>query len=189
MTSVEERNRFCLDDQDILTLADYAIKIENHYSAKAGHTKPMDMEWAEDGIDGTMYIVQARPEAVVSQLSGMMLEQYVLKTKATPIVTGHSVGSKIATGNARIIEHLSQLGDFKAGDVLVADITTPDWEPVMKIASAIVTNRGGRTCHAAIISRELGVPAVIGCDNATTTIKDNTLVTVSCVEGDNGKVY
>ena len=189
VTSAEERNRFCLDDHDVLTLADYAIKIEKHYSAKAGQAKPMDMEWAKDGIDGTLYIVQARPETVVSQLSGMVLEQYVLKDKGTPIVTGHSVGSKIATGNARIIENVGQLGNFKPGDVLVADITTPDWEPVMKIASAIVTNRGGRTCHAAIISRELGVPAVIGCDNATTTIKNNTPVTVSCAEGDNGKVY
>jgi len=189
VTSEQERNRFCLNDQDVLTLADYAIKIEKHYSAKAGQAKPMDMEWAKDGLDGTLYIVQARPETVVSQLTGMILEQYTLKSKASPIVTGHSVGSKIATGNARIIENVSQLGSFKAGDVLVADITTPDWEPIMKIASAIVTNRGGRTCHAAIISRELGVPAVIGCDNATTTIKNNTPVTVSCAEGDNGKVY
>ena len=189
VTSEQERNRFCLNDQDVLTLADYAIKIEKHYSSKAGQAKPMDMEWAKDGLDGTLYIVQARPETVVSQLSGMILEQYTLKSKATAIVTGHSVGSKIASGNARIIENVSQLGTFKAGDVLVADITTPDWEPIMKIASAIVTNRGGRTCHAAIISRELGVPAVIGCDNATTTIKNNTPVTVSCAEGDNGKVY
>lgn len=189
VTSEQERNRFCLNDTDVLTLADYAIKIEKHYSAKAGQAKPMDMEWAKDGLDGTLYIVQARPETVVSQLSGMILEQYTLKSKATAIVTGHSVGSKIATGNARIIENVSQLGSFKVGDVLVADITTPDWEPIMKIASAIVTNRGGRTCHAAIISRELGVPAVIGCDNATTTIKNNTPVTVSCAEGDNGKVY
>ncbi|MFI3197933.1 MAG: phosphoenolpyruvate synthase [Methylococcaceae bacterium] len=189
VTSATERNHFCLTDQDVLTLADYAIKIEKHYSAKAGQAKPMDMEWAKDGLDGILYIVQARPETVVSQLSGMVLEQYVLKSQATPIVTGHSVGSKIATGNARIIENVGQLGSFKAGDVLVADITTPDWEPVMKIASAIVTNRGGRTCHAAIISRELGVPAVVGCDNATTTLKNNSPVTVSCAEGDNGKVY
>ncbi len=189
VTSEQERQRFCITDEDVLTLADYAIKIEKHYSAKAGQAKPMDMEWAKDGLDGCLYIVQARPETVVSQLSGMVLEQYSLKTKTEPIVTGHSVGSKIATGTARIITHLSQLQQFKAGDVLVADITTPDWEPVMKIASAIVTNRGGRTCHAAIISRELGVPAVIGCDNATTTIKNNSPVTVSCAEGDKGKVY
>ncbi|MDD5214930.1 MAG: phosphoenolpyruvate synthase [Methylococcales bacterium] len=189
VTSSEERNRFCITDADVLTLADYAIKIEKHYSAKAGKAKPMDMEWAKDGIDGKLYIVQARPETVVSQLRGMMLEQYTLNEFAVPIVTGHSVGSKIATGNARIIENPQQLSSFKAGDVLVADMTTPDWEPVMKIASAIVTNRGGRTCHAAIISRELGVPAVVGCENATTTIQNNTPVTVSCAEGDVGKVY
>ena len=189
VTSEQERQRFCITDEDVLTLADYAIKIEKHYSAKAGQAKPMDMEWAKDGLDGCLYIVQARPETVVSQLSGMVLEQYSLKANVQPIVTGHSVGSKIATGTARIITNLSQLQQFKAGDVLVADVTTPDWEPVMKIASAIITNRGGRTCHAAIISRELGVPAVIGCDNATTTIKNNSPVTVSCSEGDKGKVY
>jgi pyruvate, water dikinase len=188
-TSAEERNRFCLNDADVLTLADYAIKIEKHYSAKAGQAKPMDMEWAKDGLDGTLYIVQARPETVVSQLSGMVLEQYRLKEKAEPIITGHAVGSKIATGNVRIIDNVEQLITFKSGDVLVADMTTPDWEPVMKMASAIVTNRGGRTCHAAIISRELGVPAVVGCDNATTTIKNNGPVTISCAEGDVGKVY
>jgi len=189
VTSEEERQRFCLNDHDVLTLADYALKIEQHYSDKAGHAKPMDMEWAKDGLDGKLYIVQARPETVVSQLNGMMLEQYQLKEKGKAIVTGHAVGSKIAQGRARIIDHVGQLDSFKPGDVLVADMTTPDWEPIMKIASAIVTNRGGRTCHAAIISRELGVPAVIGCDNATTTIKDQSLVTVSCAEGDNGKVY
>ncbi|MCF7965869.1 MAG: phosphoenolpyruvate synthase [Methylobacter tundripaludum] len=189
VTSAEERNRFCINDADVLTLADYAIKIEKHYSAKAGQSKPMDMEWAKDGLDGTLYIVQARPETVVSQLRGMVLEQYSLNQKAEPLITGHAVGSKIATGNARIIDNVEQLSSFKAGDVLVADMTTPDWEPVMKIASAIVTNRGGRTCHAAIISRELGVPAVVGCDNATTMIKNNSPVTVSCAEGDAGKVY
>ncbi len=189
VTSAEERNRFCITDRDVLTLADYAVKIEKHYSAKAGQAKPMDMEWAKDGIDGTLYIVQARPETVVSQLRGMILEQYSLKDKAQVLITGHSVGSKIATGNAHIIHKVEQLGEFKAGEVLIADMTTPDWEPVMKIASAIVTNRGGRTCHAAIISRELGVPAVIGCDNATTTIQNNSPVTVSCAEGDVGKVY
>jgi pyruvate,water dikinase len=189
VTSVEERNRFCINDADVLTLADYAIKIEKHYSAKAGLIKPMDMEWAKDGLDGTLYIVQARPETVVSQLSGMVLEQYSLKQKTEPLITGHAVGSKIAGGHARVIDKLEQLKSFKAGDVLVADMTTPDWEPVMKMASAIVTNRGGRTCHAAIISRELGVPAVVGCDNATTMIIPNNPVTVSCAEGDIGKVY
>jgi pyruvate,water dikinase len=189
VTSEEERSRFCISDADVLTLADYAIKIEKHYSARAGQAKPMDIEWAKDGLDGTLYIVQARPETVVSQLSGMVLEQYSLKQKAEPIVTGHAVGNKIAAGNARIIDNVEQLSSFNPGDVLVADMTTPDWEPVMKMASAIVTNRGGRTCHAAIISRELGVPAVVGCDNATALIKHNSPVTVSCAEGDAGKVY
>jgi pyruvate, water dikinase len=189
VTSEEERSHFCITDQDVLTLADYAIKIEKHYSGKAGQPRPMDMEWAKDGVDGLLYIVQARPETVVSQRDSMIMESYVLKDKAEPIVIGHAVGSKIATGNARIIEHLEQLSNFKLGDVLVADITTPDWEPVMKIAAAIVTNRGGRTCHAAIISRELGVPAVIGCENATRTILNKSPVTVSCAEGDVGKVY
>ena len=189
VTSIEERSRFCINDADVLTLADYAIKIEKHYSAKAGLDKPMDIEWAKDGLDGKLYIVQARPETVVSQLRGMVLEQYNLKQKATAVITGHAVGSKIAAGNARIIDNVGQLNSFNAGDVLIADMTTPDWEPVMIIASAIVTNRGGRTCHAAIISRELGVPAVVGCDNATTMIKHNSPVTVSCAEGDIGKVY
>jgi pyruvate, water dikinase len=189
VTSEEERSRFCINDQDVLTLADYAIKIEKHYSGKAGQPRPMDMEWAKDGVDGLLYIVQARPETVVSQRNSMIMESYVLKDEADPIAVGHAVGSKIATGKARIIEHLEQLSEFKPGDVLVADITTPDWEPVMKIASAIVTNRGGRTCHAAIIARELGVPAVIGCENATTAIPNSSPVTVSCAEGDVGKVY
>lgn len=189
VTSEAERNRFCIADQDVLTLADYAIKIEKHYSAQAGQARPMDMEWAKDGVDGKLYIVQARPETVVSQRNHLLMENYSLKAQTAPIATGHAVGSKIATGNARIIEHLAQLNDFKPGDVLVADITTPDWEPVMKIASAIVTNRGGRTCHAAIIARELGVPAVIGCENATLAIQNNTPVTVSCAEGEVGKVY
>lgn len=188
-TPDEERGRFCLSDDDVLTLADYAIKIENHYSQKAGVARPMDMEWAKDGLDGELYIVQARPETVVSQRDTMVLEQYELNTLIAPLVTGHAVGGKIANGTARIITHVNQLHEFKPGDVLVADMTTPDWEPVMKMASAIVTNRGGRTCHAAIIARELGVPAVIGCGHATTAIADNSRVTVSCAEGDNGKVY
>jgi len=184
VTSAQERQRFCISDEDVLTLTDYAIKIEKHYCAK-----PMDIEWAKDGLDGVLYIVQARPETVVSQLRGKILEQYKLKQQAEPIIKGHAVGSKIATGKARIINNVEQLNGFNAGDVLIADMTTPDWEPVMKIASAIVTNRGGRTCHAAIISRELGVPAVVGCDNATTLIENNSPVTVSCAEGEVGKVY
>lgn len=188
-TSPEERGRYCLDDGEILTLADYAIKIEKHYSARAGQHRPMDIEWAKDGLDGQLYIVQARPETVASQLSGMSLEQYELKGRAEPIVTGHAVGSKIAAGQAHVIDNVAQLSSFKPGEVLVADMTTPDWEPVMKTAAAIVTNRGGRTCHAAIIARELGVPAVIGCEDATATLKGAGEVTVSCAEGDVGKVY
>jgi len=189
VTSKKERNQFCLNDSDVLTLADYAIKIEQHYSNKAGQNRPMDMEWAKDGIDGKLYIVQARPETVVSQRHGSVLEQYILKEKQAPIITGHAVGNKIAVGHAHIIKTTEQLSEFKAGEILIADITTPDWEPVMKIAAAIVTNRGGRTCHAAIIARELGIPAVVGCDKATTTINNEQLITLSCAEGEIGKIY
>jgi pyruvate,water dikinase len=189
VTSVNERDQYCINDQDVLVLADYAIKIEKHYSDKAGRDKPMDIEWAKDGLDGKLYIVQARPETVASQRHGMILEQYELIDQAKPIVTGHAVGSKIAQGTARIIHSVDQLAEFKAGEILIADITTPDWEPVMKIASAIITNRGGRTCHAAIVARELGVPAVIGCENATTAIDNTIPITVCCADGDTGKVY
>lgn len=182
-TSNHERRQFCIDDAEVLQLADYALKIEQHYG------RPMDMEWAKDGLDGKLYIVQARPETVASQKVGNVLEQYQLKQTSEAIVKGHAVGSKIAVGEARVIDNVAKLGTFKPGEVLVADMTTPDWEPVMKTAAAIVTNRGGRTCHAAIIARELGVPAVIGCENATSAIKSGGLVTVSCAEGDVGKVY
>jgi pyruvate,water dikinase len=182
-TANSERNRFCINDDDVLTLADYALKIEAHYG------RPMDMEWAKDGLDGQIYIVQARPETVASQRSGHVLEQYQLKQPGTALVKGHAVGSKIAVGYARVIDNVAKLDTFKPGEVLVADMTTPDWEPVMKNAAAIITNRGGRTCHAAIIARELGVPAVIGCENATALIASGNLVTVSCAEGDVGKVY
>ncbi len=188
-TTAKERTRYCLTDKDVLTLADYAISIEKHYSDKAGFSRPMDIEWAKDGIDGQLYIVQARPETVQSQKQASVIEHYQLNQQAEAIITGHAVGSKIAQGQAHVIEHVSQLPDFKSGDVLVADMTSPDWEPVMKMASAIVTNKGGRTCHAAIIARELGVPAVIGCEHATQKIADKTMVTVSCAEGDIGKVY
>lgn len=188
-TTAEERTRFCLTDKDVLTLADYAISIEKHYSEKAGVSRPMDIEWAKDGIDGQLYIVQARPETVQSQKQASVIEHYQLKQQAETIITGHAVGSKIAQGQTHIIEHVSQLPDFKSGEVLVADMTSPDWEPVMKMASAIVTNKGGRTCHAAIIARELGVPAVIGCEHATQQIANKKMVTVSCAEGDIGKVY
>ncbi|WP_304543601.1 phosphoenolpyruvate synthase [Sulfurimonas microaerophilic] len=185
----EDRKRYCVSDEDILQLTDYAIKIEEHYSAKAGYKKPMDIEWAKDGDDGEIYIVQARPETVESHHNKLTYESYKLKESGELLVSGSAVGRKIASGKVRRVKELSELTTFEAGDVLVAETTTPDWEPVMKIAAAIVTNRGGRTCHAAIISRELGIPAVVGCDNATEVLQDGDLVTVSCAEGEVGFVY
>jgi len=188
-TPEEDRKLFCIDDSDVLTLADYAIKVEQHYSNKIGHNKPMDMEWAKDGPDGDLYMVQARPETVESQISGNMLEIFHLTETGEALTHGNAVGTSIANGRARLIRDVGQLGEFQPGDVLVADTTTPDWEPVMKIAAAIVTNRGGRTCHAAIIARELGIPAIVGCDNATAVIPDNEMVTVDCSQGQLGRVY
>ena len=188
-TPREDRQRFCISDEDVLTLADYAIKVENHYSREAGHDKPMDMEWAKDGIDGELYMVQARPETVVSQISGTMLEVFHLKEDGEVLTRGNAVGTRIASGRARLIRDTSLLNTFRAGDVLVADTTTPDWEPIMKIAAAIVTNRGGRTCHAAIVARELGIPAIVGCDDATAVIPDGEPLTVDCSEGERGRVY
>ncbi len=182
-TPKSDRERFCLSDDDVLELADNAVAIETHYQ------KPMDMEWAKDGLDGKIYIVQARPETVASQREANVFENYVLEGGGEVIVEGRSVGEKIASGTARVIESVAHLAEFLPGEVLIADLTTPDWEPVMKTASAIVTNRGGRTCHAAIIARELGVPAVVGTGNATTTVPSGTPVTVSCAEGDSGRVY
>ncbi len=178
-----DRRRFCIDDDDVLELADYAIKIERHYG------RPMDMEWAKDGLDGQIYIVQARPETVASQRRPTVIESHVLDGRGAVLIEGRSVGERIATGTARVISSLEHLSEFRPGEVLVADITTPDWEPVMKTAAAIVTNRGGRTCHAAIIARELGVPAVVGTGNATSAIADGTEITVSCAEGDTGRIY
>ena len=189
ITSAKERQQFCLSDADALTLTDYAIKIEQLYSEIAGEDRPMDMEWAKDGLDGELYIVQARPETVNSQKQGMVLEEYKLQGSSDVATTGHAVGGKIAQGVAHVITSTENLSEFKAGEVLVADTTSPDWEPIMKIASAIVTNRGGRTCHAAIIARELGIPAVIGCDNATAQIKTGEPLTISCASGDTGIVY
>ena len=184
-----DRARFCINDEEVLTLAEYAIKVEDHYSERSGHHMPMDMEWAKDGIDGELYMIQARPETVVSQRKHGLLEEYALKGHGEVLVKGRSVGDKIAAGRARIILDAQHLSDFQPGEVLVADTTTPDWEPVMKTAAAIVTNRGGRTCHAAIVARELGIPAVVGADGATESLADGTDVTVSCAEGDAGKVY
>jgi pyruvate, water dikinase len=182
-TPKADRARFCLTDDDVVELAGYACAIEAHYG------RPMDMEWAKDGLDGKLYIVQARPETVASQHSVTALESYVLEGRGHILTEGRSVGEKIASGAVRRIEHLEQLSDFQPGEVLVADTTTPDWEPVMKTAAAIVTNRGGRTCHASIIARELGIPAVVGTGDATTSVPDGAVVTVSCAEGDTGRVY
>lgn len=182
-TPKADRVRFCLTDDDVIELAGYACAIEAHYG------RPMDMEWAKDGLDGKLYIVQARPETVASQHSVTALESYVLEGRGQILTEGRSVGEKIASGAVRRIEHLTQLSEFKPGEVLVADTTTPDWEPVMKTAAAIVTNRGGRTCHASIIARELGIPAVVGTGDGTTSVPDGAVVTVSCAEGDTGRVY
>ncbi len=188
-TPEADRQRFCLSDEDVLTLADYAIKVEDHYSERVGHFMPMDMEWAKDGIDGELYMIQARPETVVSQRKLGLLEEYRLKGHGEALARGRAVGTKIAAGRARIIADAQHLSEFRPGEVLVADTTTPDWEPVMKTAAAIVTNRGGRTCHAAIVARELGIPAVVGAEGATERLSDGMSVTVSCAEGDVGMVY
>ncbi len=185
----EDRKRYCINDDEVLKLAEYALLIEDHYSEQAGYQKPMDMEWAKDAIDGKLYIVQARPETVASQKKGHILEQYHLDGEGEILARGYAVGTKIGQGKARYIPDVAHLHEFQAGEVLVADTTTPDWEPVMKVAAAIVTNRGGRTCHAAIISRELGIPAVVGCDNATETVPTGEEVTVSCASGDEGLVF
>lgn len=176
------RQVFSLTDADIESLARYALTIEAHYQ------RPMDIEWAKDGVDGKLYILQARPETVNSR-SNQKLERFTLKKTGTVLAEGRSIGQRIGQGRARIIRDVSEMHRVEAGDVLISDMTDPDWEPVMKRASAIVTNRGGRTCHAAIIARELGIPAVVGCGNATKTIHDGDEVTVSCAEGESGFVY
>ena len=188
-TPDEKRSRYSITDEDVMTLADYAIKIERHYSERAGEPRPMDMEWAKDGEDGLIYMVQARPETVASQQQANVLEHYALKEHGKPILTGRAVGSKIASGPVRVARDLTALAEFKPGEVLVTDTTTPDWEPVMKDAAAIVTNRGGRTCHAAIVARELGIPAIVGTSEATKVLKQGQAVTISCAEGDTGNVY
>ena len=185
----QERRRFCISDDDILSLAGQAITIEDHYSKKAGKDRPMDIEWAKDGLDGQLYIVQARPETVESQKPMNIVEVYHLDAKGTVLSRGKSVGEKIASGKARRIDDVSQLSSFQPDEVIISDSTMPDWEPVMKTAAAIVTNKGGRTCHAAIISRELGIPAVVGSVDATEKISTGQEVTVNCAEGDDGMVY
>ena len=188
-TPQADRERFCITDADVLTLADYAIKIERHFSSTAGHLEPMDMEWAKDGVDGQVYILQARPETVASQKRRGLLEEFTLSGSGKTLVTGRAVGTRIGSGTTRVIASAAHMSQFQPGEVLVTDSTTPDWEPVMKRAAAIVTNRGGRTCHAAIVAREFGIPAVIGTDNATEKLASGERVTVSCAEGDVGHVY
>lgn len=181
---IELRNRYSLNDQEIVELAKYAVIIEKHYA------RPMDIEWGKDGRDGKLYILQARPETVKSQQKATDAQQrFKLKNTGTVLASGRAIGQKIGAGPVRVIRDPSEMERVQPGDVLVADMTDPNWEPVMKRAAAIVTNRGGRTCHAAIIARELGVPAVVGCGNATDMLKDGTLVTVSCAEGDEGHIY
>ena len=178
-----ERGHFCITDDDAMELTRCALAIEGHYR------RPMDIEWAKDGVDGQIYIVQARPETVASQRRPATIDSYVLEGRSKVLAEGRAVGERIATGRMRLITDLSQLSTFKPGEILVADTTTPDWEPVMKTAAAIVTNRGGRTCHAAIIARELGVPAVVGVGDATTRLTSGAVATVCCAEGDTGRVY
>ena len=179
----ELRNRYSLSDADVEQLARYAVIIEDHYG------RPMDIEWGKDGTDGQLYILQARPETVKSQTKGKAEQRYKLKGIGTVLAEGRAIGQKIGAGPVRIVRDISQMDQVQPGDVLVTDMTDPNWEPVMKRASAIVTNRGGRTCHAAIIARELGIPAVVGCGDATEMLKDGMLVTVSCAEGDTGNIY
>ncbi|NLK25903.1 MAG: phosphoenolpyruvate synthase [Euryarchaeota archaeon] len=186
---MEDRQRFCLNDDEILELARYALVIEGHYSKRLGHDVPMDIEWAKDGETGKLFIVQSRPETVQSRKAMDVLETYVLEERGKVLSQGRSVGSRIASGRSRVIRDVTQLSTFRPGEILVSNITTPDWEPVMKVAAAIVTNLGGRTSHAAIVSRELGIPAVVGTNDATRVIHDGDMITVSCAEGDEGFVY
>jgi len=188
-TPIKMQEIFSINDRDIMMLADFAIKIEDHYSTKIKESRPMDIEWAKDGLNGQLYIVQARPETVVSQTRKDIVKEYTLNGGGNLLVTGRAVGGKIQSGVVRIIQNLNQLTEFKEGEILVADTTSPDWVAVMKKAAAIVTNRGGRTCHASIVARELGIPAVVGTGDATSILKDGQKITVSCASGASGTVY
>jgi len=179
---VSERNRYSLSDEEVIELARYAVIIEKHYQ------RPMDIEWGRDGADGKLYILQARPETVKSRQHDVQ-ERHRLRASGEVLITGRAIGQKIGAGKVRVVGDISQMGEVQAGDILVTDMTDPNWEPVMKLAAAIVTNRGGRTCHAAIIARELGIPAVVGCGQATDVLKDGQEITVSCAEGDEGRIY
>ena len=184
----EQQQLFALEEEEILTLAKWAVIIEDHYSKKAGYFKPMDMEWAKDGKTGELFIVQARPETVQSRKDSNKLINYVLKEDGRVIVNGKSVGEKIGYGRCRIIKDVKDIDKFQEGEVLVTDMTDPDWEPIMKIAAGIVTNRGGRTCHASIVSRELGIPCIVGTEKGTEEIKSGTDITVDCSKGEIGRV-
>jgi len=188
-TTAEERRHFSITDEEVLELAKAAVIIERHYSGRAGESRPMDIEWAKDGVTGELFIVQARPETVQSQDRSLVKEVYHLRGEGEVLLTGKAVGSRAASGKARSIFDARQMEDLQPGEILVTDMTDPDWEPVMKRAGAIVTNRGGRTCHAAIIARELGIPAVVGTGHATEVLQDGMEVTVSCAEGDAGVIY
>jgi len=187
--AANEQSQFALTEDEIVELAQQAVIIEQHYSAHHGHDQPMDIEWAKDGRDGLLYILQARPETIHSTDDHEHFEQHVLEERSELLCTGKSIGRKIGQGKIRVIQHASEMHQLQAGEILVTDITDPDWEPIMKIASAIITNRGGRTCHAAIIARELGIPAIVGCGNASTTLLTGQEATVSCAEGDTGNIY
>ena len=183
------QEKFSLKDEEVLKLSKWAIIIEEHYSKKKGKYQPMDMEWAKDGNTKELFIVQARPETVQARKDKSIIENYDLKEKGEILLTGVAVGSKIAHGNVKLIKNIENAQSFKKGDILVTDMTDPDWEPIMKLASGIITNRGGRTCHAAIISREMGVPAVVGSFTATSILKNGEKITLSCAQGDVGYVY
>jgi len=188
-TPISDRSVQCVSDADVLEIAGACIAVERHYGELAGHAVPMDVEWAKDGSDGCVYLVQSRPETVASQRSGTTIEEYAIEATMPPLVSGRAVGTSIAAGAVRVVASSEDLSRFVPGEVLVAQTTTPDWEPVMKVASAIVTDRGGRTCHAAIVARELGIPAVVGCGTATTALETGSDVTVSCAGGEEGRVY
>jgi len=188
-TPVNDRRMFCLTDDEVLKLGRWTAIIEDHYSSEAGYFKPMDIEWGKDGKTGELFILQARPETVQSQKDASVIETYILQESAKSLVTGTAVGAKIGAGPVNIIESVNEIKDFQKGQVLVTDMTDPDWEPVMKIAAAIVTNKGGRTCHAAIVSRELGVPCIVGTENGTKALHGIKEATVSCAEGETGNVY
>jgi pyruvate,water dikinase len=188
-TPATERARFSLSDDDILTLSRWSLLIEEHYAAKYGAPTPMDIEWAKDGASGKLFVVQARPETVHARRASPKVRTYAMKTDAAPILEGLAVGEGIGAGDARVIADPKRLGEFKVGDVLVTEVTDPDWEPIMKSAAAIVTERGGRTSHAAIVARELGISAVVGAEGAMARLRDGAPITVSCAEGDIGRIY